>query len=333
MQSLGPAKGYAKGSGSQEALLSRGIAVPREPSRGLPVLSGTSNLLKRGPRSVRLGKAARDRVRGRWLLLSVLFLGTAVTYGAILGGQTARVLDVATTGVQRLAVAAGFGVERITVEGQRHATDAAITTALAAGPDTMMLAFDTDAAKARLEAITWIRHAQVMRLLPATLHVSIEERSPYAVWQNKGKTFVVDDRGVMLAPALPQAYPNLPLVVGEGAGKHAAALYKALEPYGELKNKMLAALRVGDRRWTLKMRSGLEIMLPDDNIDVALQSLTKLEQERGVLDRDFAAIDFRLLDRITLRKRKATAAAVDAAAVPTDVPTASTGSTPPKGKT
>lgn len=332
MQSLGPAKGYAKGEGSQEALLSRGIAVPREPSRGLPVLTGTRNLIKRGPRKVRLGKAARDRVRGKWLLLSILFLGTAVTYGTILGGQTGRMLDGATMGLQRLAVAAGFGVERITVEGQRQATDAAITAALGAGPDTMMLAFDTAAAKARLEAITWIRHAQVMRLLPATLHVVIEERSPYAVWQNKGKTFVVDDRGVMLAPALPQAYPDLPLVVGEGAGKHAAALYEALQPYGALKDKMLAALRVGDRRWTLKLRSGLEIMLPDDNIDVALQSLTKLEQERGVLDRDFAAIDLRLLDRITLRLREATAA-VDAAAAPIDVPTAATGSTPPNGKT
>lgn len=331
MQSLDPAKG--KGRGSQEALLARGIAVPREPSRGLPMLTGTRNLISRGPRSVRLGKAARDRVRGKWLLLSVLFLGTAVTYGAILGGQTGRVLDATTTGLLRLAVAAGFGVERIAIEGQRHATDAAITTALGAGPDTMMLVFDTAAAKERLEAVTWIHHAQVMRLLPATLHVAIEERIPYAVWQNKGKTYVVDDRGVMLAPALPQAYPNLPLVVGVGAATHAAALYEALEPYGELKSKMLAALRVGDRRWTLKMRSGLEVMLPDDRIDVALQSLIKLEQERGVLDRDFAAIDLRLLDRITLRKRNTTAAAVDAATAPADVPTVSTGSTPPNGKT
>jgi hypothetical protein len=73
-------------------------------------------------------------------------------------------------------------------------------------------------------------------------------------------------------------------------------------------------------------------MLPDDNIDVALQSLTKLEQERGVIDRDFAAIDLRLLDRITLRLREATAA-VDAAAAPIDVPNAATGSMPPNGKT
>jgi cell division protein FtsQ len=162
--------------------------------------------------------------------------------------------------------------------------------------------------------------------------VVIEERSPYAVWQNKGQTFVVDDQGVVLAPALPQAYPELPLVVGEGAGKHAAVLYQALEPYEALKQKLLAALRVGDRRWTLKLRTGTEIMLPDDNIEEALQSLTKLEQERGVLERDLAAIDLRLLDRITVRLRETAAAAPSNATAPMDVPTASTG-TAPKGKT
>ncbi|MGH6735819.1 MAG: cell division protein FtsQ/DivIB [Methyloceanibacter sp.] len=304
--------------------------MPRQSSRGLPVLSGARALVSRSPRSVRLGRLGRDRVRGKWLLLSLFFLVSAVVYGAIIGGQTGRVFNALVHGVERLAVAAGFGVKRVTVEGQRHATDAAITAALAAGPDTMMLGFNTDSAKERLESVPWIRHAQVMRLLPSTLQVVIEERSPYAVWQYKGETFVVDDDGVVLAPALPQAYPHLPLVVGEGAGKHAAALYQELETYGELKQKMLAALRVGDRRWTLKLRSGLEIMLPDDNIAVALESLTKFEQEHRVLERDLAAIDLRLLDRITVRLREAAIAMPDVGA-PRDVPTASTGAT--KGKT
>jgi cell division protein FtsQ len=332
VQSLGPARGHTRRRRSQEALLARGIAAPRQPSRGLPVLTGTRDLIRRKPRSMRLGHVGRDRMRGKWMLFSLLFLVSAIAYGAIIGGQTGRVLDAAVTGVNRLAVAVGFGMKRVTVEGQHNTTDAEITQALGAGPDTMMLAFDTDAAKARLESVPWIRHAQVMRLLPSTLQVVIEERTPYAVWQNKGKTYVVDDQGAVLAPALPQAYPELPLVVGEGAAKHAAALYAALEPYGDLKRKMLAALRVGDRRWTLKLRSGLEIMLPDDSLDVALKSLTKLEADHRVLERDVAAIDLRLLDRITVRLHETADAVPSNAVAPPDVPTASTGATP-KGKT
>ncbi len=323
MQSLGPSEGYAGTRWSQDDLMARGIAVPRE--RRLRVVSGGRDLTDRELTAVRLGRAGRTRVRGKWLLLSVLFLGSALIYGAIVGGQVNQLFNMTISGGERAIVSMGFGVERVTVDGRKNATDAAITAALGAGPDTLMLAFDTDAAKERLEAVPWIRHAQVMRLLPSTLQVVIEEREPFAVWQNKGKTFAIDGEGTVLAPALPQAYPDLPLVVGEGAGGHAAALYKILEPYRDLKRRMLAALRVGDRRWTLKLRTGTEIMLPDGNIEMALEALVKLERKRGVLERDLAAIDLRLLDRVTLRMREAVPVP-SSEAVPDDVPTAATGS-------
>ncbi|MFW2391548.1 MAG: hypothetical protein ACN4EH_04100, partial [Methyloceanibacter sp.] len=76
---------------------------------------------------------------------------------------------------------------------------------------------------------------------------------------------------------------------------------------------------------------GTEIMLPDDKIEVALQSLTELQQEHGVLERDWSVIDLRLLDRITVRTREAAIVPPDDIA-PSDVPTVATGTTP-KGKT
>ena len=331
MRSLNPARGMARRRGSQETLLARGIAAPRKASVRLPVLAGTRRLITRSPSSIRLGRLGQDRVRGKWLILCVLFLASAVVYGAVVGGQTARAYDALTTGIEHLAVAAGFGVKRITLNGQLHATDAAITAALGAGPDTMMLGFDTDAAKARLEAVPWIRHAQVMRLLPSTLQVVLEERTPYAIWQNKGQTYVVDAEGVVLAPALREAYAGLPLVVGEGAGKGAAQLFDQLTSHGDLTQNLVAAIRVGDRRWTLKLASGLEIMLPDDNVGEALASLAKLDRERGVLKRDIAAVDLRLLDRVTVRLRATASAAPPGGTPQAEVPTASTKTT--KGKT
>src|SRR6185295_4737511 len=120
-------------------------------------------------------------------------------------------------------------VKQITVEGQQHLSDAELTHALGAGPGTMMFAFDTDAAKARLEAVPWVKQAQVMRLLPSTLQVVIEERAPFAMWQSKGQTYVVDANGAVIAPVVREAYADLPLVVGEGAGKNAADLFETLK--------------------------------------------------------------------------------------------------------
>jgi cell division protein FtsQ len=331
VQSLGPARGEARRRRSTDALLKRGIAAPRASSRGLPVLAGARRLITRSPKSVRLGKLGRDRVRGKWLVVSILFLASALLYGAWIGGETERLFGALGGGVEKLAVAAGFGAKRIIVEGQQHTTDAEITAALQAGPDTMMLGFDTDAAKARLEAVPWIKHAQVMRLLPSTLQVQIEERVPYAIWQTHGQTYVVDAEGVTLAPALREAYPDLPLIVGDGAPKAAPALYEALKPYGDLKQKVIAAIRVGDRRWTLKLASGLEIMLPDDNVDEALASLTKLDEERGLLKRDIALVDLRLLDRITVRLREEADASPPGAEAAQETPTSSTRTV--KGKT
>ena len=332
MQSVNAVRGMARRRGSPETLLARGIAVPRKTSGRLPVIAETRRLISRSPRTIRLGRIG-EHARGRWLVLCALFLGSAVVYGAVIGGQTARAYDAITGGIERLAIAAGFGVKKITVTGQLNATDAAITASLGAGPETMMLGFDTDAAKARLESVPWIRHAQVMRLLPSTLQVVVEERAPYAVWQKSGQTYVVDAEGVVLAPALREAYADLPLVVGEGAGKNAAQLFEQMTSHEELTQNVLAAIRVGDRRWTLKLVSGTEIMLPDDNIPEALASLAKLDRERSVLKRDIAAVDLRLLDRVTVRLRAAELVNPQGEAPQSDLPTASTKVAPAKGKT
>lgn len=332
MQSLGPAKGHARVRRSSEDLLERGIAVQRRPS-SLPAFSGGRRLVNRGPKRIWLGRLARERVRGKWLTLSLLFLASAIGYGATIGGQTERLLNALSDGVARLAVAGGLGIERVTIEGSRHASNAEITKALAADPNSVMLGFDTDAAKARLEAVAWIKHARVTRWLPSTLQVVIEEREPYAIWQSKGRTYVVDAEGAVITPALREAYPQFPFVVGEGAGKHAKTLQAELADFDELNGKLLAALRVGDRRWTLKLNSGLEIMLPDDNVGEALKSLTKLDQDKGLLDQNIAFVDLRLLDRVTVRLQEpAPSEAPDAIAAP-DVPTASTKPAPSGGRT
>jgi cell division protein FtsQ len=309
-----------------EGLLARGIAIsPRGPRTVvLPSLRGYAQR-HRTPQRNKLGR-----------ILSAVFVLAALIYGVVIGGQGALAYAKLWDGIEAVAVAAGFGVKEIIVEGQDHVTDADVTKALEAGPATMMLGFDTDSAKARLESLPWIRHAQVMRLLPSTLRVVIDERKPFAVWQLNGRTYVVDSEGTLLAPAVREAYADLPLIVGEGAGQSAPELFTALKPYDALRNALLASIRVGDRRWTLKLASGTEILLPDDNVADALETYANVEHDRGLIGKDVGSVDLRLADRITMKLRDAAAPTTSPAtldAIPSDVPTAATKRAPVKGNT
>ncbi len=311
-----------------DPLFERAIAVPRPaglPHVHLPGASARQVSLRR----LRRIELARARQLLPWRLLALLLLGASTAYGLWDGGAVQKMYAQANNGLDAIAVAAGLGAKTILIEGEHHVADSQIAGALDIGPNTVLLAYDTDAAKVRLEKLSWVKHAQVMRLLPSTLQVVIEERTPYAIWQHEGKTYVIDRAGVMLAPAVPDAYPALPIVVGDGAAKNAAALFKTLQGFPGLRKQMLAAIRVGDRRWNLQLKSGLSVMLPDDDVGEALAEFTQIDRQRGLLHRQISTIDLRLADRITVKLQKPEAPGPEAVGPP-DLPTASA---PVKGNT
>jgi cell division protein FtsQ len=84
-------------------------------------------------------------------------------------------------------------------------------------------------------------------------------------------------------------------------------------------------MRVGDRRWTLRLSSGIDIMLPDDGVTDALNTLVGLDHNRNLLARNIAAVDLRLADRVSVRMREnAEQVLPESGMAAPDVPTAST---------
>ncbi|ODA69012.1 cell division protein FtsQ [Methyloligella halotolerans] len=336
MQSLNfwPLRPRQQGETKADPLFQRAIVPPRGRSLTTIKVPNSREVRRVASRRLRRIELASSRRQRPWRLFALVFVGLSATYGLWSGGQVQKLYEQAENGVGAMAVAAGLGAQRIVLEGQQHASDAEIAGALGANSNTILLGFDTAAAKERLEQVPWVKHAQVMRLLPSTLKVVIEERTPFAIWQNKGKTYVVDADGAVLAPAIPDAYPSLPIVVGEGAAKNASELLATLAMFSNLEDQMLAAIRVGDRRWNLKLLSGLDVMLPDDNIGQALTALTDLDDRRGILNRDIASVDLRLADRVTVRLHETPRS--PAGGPPgqgSELPTASTIAAPPKGST
>ena len=267
------------------------------------IIGTKSRTRRRANRSSRLfyrDESSRSARWGRRLPVLVLVVATGI-YGLVSGGHIDRLYELAMTSLDSAVRGAGFSIEEISVTGLNRVERDAVLQALGAQGKRSILSFDTRAAQSRVQRLAWVKGAKVMRLFPSKLIVDIEEREPFAVWQLRAKHFLIDSEGAIITEIALLPDSPLPLLVGAGAAQAANAFLNLLEAHPALKQQMKAAVRVAERRWTLKLQNGIEIWLPEKKFGTALKDLAKLDHSHRLLSRDIAAVDLRLPDRVTLR--------------------------------
>lgn len=196
---------------------------------------------------------------------------------------------------------AGLVVQEVILEGHRNAPIGLVREALAVHRSDPILGFDPHAARERLEMIAWIERAHVERHLSGTIRVRLEERRPFAFWQRDGRISVIDREGKVVATENIGQFGRLPLVVGAGAERAAAAMIDLMGAMPELMDRTHALVRISERRWNLRLRNGTDVLLPEGQEAPALVRLAELHQRQNLLDRPLVAIDLRLPDRLVLR--------------------------------
>jgi cell division protein FtsQ len=216
-------------------------------------------------------------------------------------GWAGRTTTALVDGAWQLTADAGFAVEEVLVTGRDSTHGDDILAALGVDRGAPILAFDPDAARASVEALPWVARATVVRRLPDTIFIAIEEREPLALWQSDGTFRVIDQRGAVLTDSGVAAFAHLPRVVGADAPPHAAELLDLLARVPTVGARVEAAVRVGGRRWNLELDNGVTVRLPEDGIDRALARLAAVEDADGLFDRDIRSIDLRLADRLVIR--------------------------------
>jgi len=230
---------------------------------------------------------------------------SVVAAGGFFGLSSAGYVDVAMPDLnavgQQASRFAGLTIRRISVRGHEMARPEEVMRALGAERGMPILGFDTARARARLERLGWIASADVARLLPDEIRVTITERTPFALWQLRSRVRVIDKDGVVLPRLNIRDYLDLPLVVGEGAASAAAALYRVLDRHQALREQVRAAVRVADRRWNLRLDNGLDIKLPEGPLEEVLGRLVRYDKMYQLLTRELVALDLRLPDRLTVR--------------------------------
>jgi cell division protein FtsQ len=195
----------------------------------------------------------------------------------------------------------GLVVANVEVEGRAMTSREAILRAVGAQRGTPLLAIIPAQAKAQLEALPWVRAAAVERRLPGTLSIRLVERTPLAFWQRQGKLALIDRDGVVITDERLERFPGLIVIVGADAPRHAAALLDMVKSQSDLAGRVVAAVRIGGRRWNLHLDNGIDVALPEDKPEDAWARLAELERSTRILARDLQTVDMRLPDHLVLR--------------------------------
>ncbi len=233
---------------------------------------------------------------------AVVMLGILLVRSTEPGGTIARVRDA-------IASAANMRVQQIVIEGRSNTPEAALASAIGVHTGDSMIGFSLASARTRIETLSWVEHATVERRLPGTLVVNLVERRPYAIWQHDGKFVLIDRDGQTVEKEDVATFGDLPLVVGAGAPQAATALLEAVAAQPTLKPRVMAAVRVGERRWNLRMRNGTDVLLPEGAETQALAKLADLQNTEALLDRPLVVVDMRLADRLVVRPQAPASAA------------------------
>jgi cell division protein FtsQ len=200
-------------------------------------------------------------------------------------------------------------IATVSLSGQRQVGREEIFRAAGVTDHSSLLFLDVAQARAKLEAMPWIAEAQVRKLYPDRLQITIAEREPFALWQSQGKVSVIAADGTVLAAAVEPRLATLPFVVGNGAAAKARGFLAVLDQFPAIRDQVRASILVADRRWNLRLKNGIDVRLPDTNIEQALDTLARVDREKGLLTRDIASVDLRLPDRLTVRLSEETARA------------------------
>jgi len=217
---------------------------------------------------------------------------------------------------------AGFTVNGYQITGLRHMARAPIDVVV--NDELHRAAEDAGTAKApqtlvsvgqlreRLLQFGWIKDARVSRRLPDTLVIDIVERTPAALWQDRGRLALVDADGVVLDRVPVDKMPDLPLLIGPGANGQAEELARLMAAVPTLKPQLASATWVGGRRWDLNFQTGETAALPEgeDPSRVALVKFAKLDKSSGLLGRGILRFDLRLAGKMIVRLPKAPGEAI-----------------------
>jgi cell division protein FtsQ len=243
--------------------------------------------------------------------LTVLMLLGSAGLGIVKGGHLDEFVATLSDARNALANWAGFRITTVAINGRKQLSQDEVLAIGGVNGRSSLLFLDAAAVRDRLKANPWIADATILKFYPNQLQIDIVERSAFALWQSNGKLSIIAEDGAVLEPFVARRFVSLPLVVGKGADSKAHDFLALLDRYPQVRSVTKAVVFVGERRWNLRLKVGLDIRLRENDVGNALAMLSKLDKDEKLFSRDITAVDMRLPDRLTVQLSEDAAKARD----------------------
>jgi cell division protein FtsQ len=257
---------------------------------------------------------AADRAAAAGFVLSMMFLASAALYALTLSQAFRPVFSEAFILLDGAARDAGFRLETLALSGLQNTPQKALLDALDLPYRGSSLFYSASVARSRLDGIGWIESAKVRRILPSELEVALNERIPFARWQDEaGNIQVIDRDGNILGEDGEGRFKSLTLFAGEGARPLAKEFEEALLERDAVKRRIQRIELIVDHFWAVKLENGLILKLPRKLTQVVLSRLDSLLASPSVAGLELASIDLRLSNRTILQLLEPTVANRDKA--------------------
>lgn len=197
----------------------------------------------------------------------------------------------------------GFVTKEVSLHGQTYTDKGKISQALRIKPNSPIFAVSLSDIKSRLEAIDWIKYAVVERRLPDKINIIIIEHIPIALGQKNKKLYLIDEDGSIINTADLKPHLHLPIIIGDGAEIYANSLIKMLKVEPTLFKHISSITRVSERRWNVRFDNGLEVKLPEENVEKAWDLVIKLYNKKELFAADISSLDLRIPNKIFVEKK------------------------------
>ena len=237
------------------------------------------------------------------LIIIPLILTLWLSTWLIMGGQAHQAADWAYTKYAALTANAGFKLGNILVEGRTHSETDTIMALINMQKGAPLAGFNPHEAQSQIEKMAWVSAAHVERRWPDTIYINLTERQPLALLALNKKLFLLDTDGEIIHTDRLNRFAHLITTSGQNAQEKIPSLVNHLKNYEPLHTNTKSASYISSRRWDITLKNNIKIMLPENDIKQALETLSTAHNDTQILDKDIQHIDLRDPNKMMIRTK------------------------------